>query len=212
MKIKVLVVDDHALLRAGVRQFVSGRPELELVGEAASGRDALKQAEQFCPDLAILDLHLPDMGGLEVAGYLLKALPRIKILMFSGDTKPFHASEALQAGAHGYVLKSAAGEELAEAIATVFQDKAFVSQQLCCDILARTLGRIQGGCRPNIHEREVRLLRLISEGLRNKEIAQEMGLSAKSVEAYRGRLMKKLGCESAAELVLYAVREGIIAS
>lgn len=210
MRIKVLLVDDHALLRGGVRQYVKCREELELVGEAAGGAEGLKQAEELCPDLAIVDLHLPDLPGLEVTRQMLKARPHIKILIFSGDNKPFLVSEALQAGAHGYVLKSAAGEELAEAITTVFEGKTYISPQLCSEILLRTLGKQREASGPNVQDRELRLLRLIAEGLRNKEIATELDLSPKSVETYRGRLMKKLGCESTAELVRYAVREGII--
>jgi DNA-binding NarL/FixJ family response regulator len=212
MKVKLLLVDDHPMLRHGLRQTVAQQPNLILAGEASTGVLALKMARELTPDLVVMDIHLPDMTGIEATRQMLGAQPSIKIVVFSSDTARALVDEALEAGVCGYILKSGAAEELIQAIGLVMQDKLYLSPEVSAGILEdyrRNLVEEPEPAKPVLSEREKQLLRLIAEGRRNKEIPVHMTLGVKSVEAYRSRLMKKLGCSCSAELVRYAIREGI---
>jgi DNA-binding NarL/FixJ family response regulator len=159
-----------------------------------------------------MDIHLPDMNGIEVSRHILNGQPGIKIIVFSSDTVRTLVDEALQIGVCGYLPKSSSVEELIMAIESVMAGKLYLSPEVSGDILAdyrKSLRSDAQPLKPLLSEREKHLLRLIAEGRRNKEISAELGVSIKSVEAYRSRLMKKLGCSSSAELVRYAVRQGI---
>jgi two-component system response regulator NreC len=212
MNVKVLLVDDHPVLRNGLRQAMAQRPDLTVVGEASTGASALEQAAKLTPDLIVLDVHLSDMNGIETARKILGVLPSAKILIFSGDVARPLVDSALQAGAHGYVCKRNAVEDVMQAIDVVMAGKLFFSPEVSAGILEdyrKGLIEAHEQSKPLLSEREVQLLRLIAEGRRNKEIAVQLGISSKSVETYRSRLTKKLGYSSPAELVRYAIREGI---
>lgn len=214
MKVKLLLVDDHPMLRQGLRQTVAQQPKLTLVGEASTGAMALKLAEELSPDVVVMDIHLPDMNGIEVTRQLLSAQPAVKIVMFSGDASRALVDEAVQAGACGYILKRSAVEELMHAIQMVMVGKLYLSPEVSADILEdyrRSLCEEAEPAKPLLTGRDKDLLRLIAEGQRNKEIAVHLAIGTKGVEAYRSRLMKKLDCGSAADLVRYAIREGIVA-
>jgi len=212
MKLRILLVDDHAVLRSGLRQALSQQPSIEVVGEAPTGSQAMALAAELHPDLILMDIHLPDMNGIEVSRHILNGQPGIKIIVFSSDTVRTLVDEALQIGVCGYLPKSSSVEELIMAIESVMAGKLYLSPEVSGDILAdyrKSLRSDAQPLKPLLSEREKHLLRLIAEGRRNKEISAELGVSIKSVEAYRSRLMKKLGCSSSAELVRYAVRQGI---
>lgn len=214
MKSSVLIVDDHPLLRSGLRQTLAQQPGLTVVGEAATGAAAVKQALALRPELVVMDLHLPEVNGVEATRQILAAMPETKIVVFSGDADRPLVDSALEAGACAYILKQSVVEELLQAIHLVTKGKLYLSPEISAGILEeyrRSLVGESGPAKPALSERERQLLKLVAEGRRNKEIAEELNLSANSIETYRARLMKKLGCSSTAELVRYAIREGIAA-
>ncbi len=214
MKINVLIVDDHPLTRAGVRQVLAQNPRFEAVYESSSGAEAIRLAPECRPDVALMDLHMPGISGIEATRSILKSCPAAKIIVLSGDADRLRVDSALQAGACGYLLKQSVLTELLIAIEQVMSGRLYLSPEISAGIISdyrRTLfDKDPGSIRPSISSREVQLLRLISNGARNKEIATELHLSPNSIETYRSRLMKKLGCTSTAALVRYAIREGII--
>jgi DNA-binding NarL/FixJ family response regulator len=213
MKKTLLLIDDHPMLCTGFKQFVRSRPELELVGEAPTGAAGLAYVDQLAPDLVILDVHLPDMDGIEVAKAILLRRPEAKIMIFSGDATPQTVQEALKSGVRGFLLKTTGLEELSKAIEAILAGKLFYCSEVSVDLLEDYRKSLTQGKVASLNvlpERELQLLRLICDGHRTKEIAAQMGLSPKSVETYRMRLMNKLSCRSTAELVRYAIREHII--
>jgi DNA-binding NarL/FixJ family response regulator len=213
MNVKLLLVDDHPLLLGGLSAAMAQQPNLTVVGQAPTGALAMKLARELTPDLVVMDVHLPDMDGIQAARQMLSAVPAIKIVIFSGDATRALVDDALLAGACGYLLKSSDFGELMRAIDLVMEGRLYLSPDVSAGILEDYRKRlVEGpGPKPSLTEREKQLLRLIAEGRRNKEIASQLGITTKSVETYRSRLMKKLGYASAAELVRYAVREGIAA-
>ena len=213
MSLRILVVDDHAMLRGGVRQVIAQQPNFEIVGEASTGAAALEKIAGLAPDLIIMDVHLPDLPGIEVTRQILVRLPQTKIVMFSGDPDRALVDEALEAGACGYICKQGAAEELLAALETVIAGKLYLSPDLTAAILddyRKNLIHDEAPAAPLLSDRESQLLLLVAEGLRNKEIAARLNLSPKSIETYRARLMRKLGCESTADLVRYAIREKLM--
>jgi len=195
-----------------MRQTVSQLPEFTLLGEASNGATALTLAVELKPDLIIMDIHLQDMDGLEVTREILKALPATKIIIFSADLNREIVDKALESGACGYLWKGSAAEELVRAINMVLTGRLYLSPEVSVGILEdyrRALCEKTEPQKPLLSEREKQLLELIAKGRRNKEIAAVLQVSTKSVEAYRSRVMKKLQFSSSAELVRYAIREGI---
>jgi DNA-binding NarL/FixJ family response regulator len=212
MHAKLLIVDDQPMLLHGLRQALSAYSNLTLAGEAKTGEAALKLAGELTPDLVVMAIHLPDINGIEVARQILKAQPSVKILIFTRDANRTLVQEALQVGASGYVLKNGGVEEFIHAIEEVMGGKLFLSAEVSAGIVddyQRSLVGKAGPPKPVLSEREKQLLRLIAEGRRNKEIAAELKLSPNSIETYRARLMKKVGYRNTAQLVRYAIREGI---
>ena len=212
MKTKILVVDDHPMLRSGLRQAMSQQTDFTLAGEASTGAEGLKLAKELELDLVVLDIHLPDMNGIEVARQILAIRPSVKIVIFSSDIVRTVVDEALQAGACGYVSKSSALEELVLAVDSVMAGRLYLSKDVSAGVLEEYRKNLAGNPEPvgmELSEREKKLLRLVAEGRRNKEIATQLGVTPKAIEANRSRLMKKLGVSSSAELVRYAVRQGI---
>jgi DNA-binding NarL/FixJ family response regulator len=214
MNSKLLIVDDHPMLLNGLRQALSEHSNLTLVGAATTGAEALELASELKPDLVVMDIHLPDLNGIEATRQILNKQPSVKVIIFSRDPSHTLVQEALQAGAKGYVLKRGSVKELIDAIAAVMSGEIYLSAKVSAGIVEdyqkRLLATVEPA-KPKLSAREKQLLRLIAEGRRNKEIATEMNLSANSIETYRARLMKKVGYRNSAELVRFAVREGIAA-
>jgi DNA-binding NarL/FixJ family response regulator len=207
-----MLVDDHAMLRSGLRQLVIEQTDLELVGEASNGTKALEVAAEVSPDIILMDIHLPDISGIEVSRQIMARKTGAKIIIFSSNVSRTVLDEALSAGASGYVSKSGAADELIHAITAVLSGKLYISPEVSADILQayrKSLSAEPEPDKPVLSDRDRELMRLVAEGQRNKEIATHLKISIKSVEASRSRLMKKLGCASSAELVRYAIREGI---
>jgi len=208
----LLLCDDHQLFREGLAALLSQqRPDWRLLAQTGDGEEAIRLAETLRPDIAILDLAMPGLSGIEVAGHIHRQSPDTRIVALSmyGDSQ--YRRLMFAAGANGYVLKNEAGSDLLTAIETVLRGERFLSPSLTAESPAPT----RGGRSPELdyatltgREREV--LSLLARGRRTCEIAVELGISVKTVETYRGRLMLKLGIESLTGLVLFAVRAGII--
>jgi len=200
------------MLLNGLRQALSEHSNLTLLGAAATGAEALKLALELTPDLVVMDIHLPDMSGIEATRQILKVQPSVKVLIFNKDANRALVQEALQAGASGYVLKKGKVSELIHAIEAVMGGKLYFSAEVSVGIVEdyqRTLIDKSEPSKPVLSEREKQMLRLIAQGRRNKEIAAKLKLSPNSIETYRARLMKKVGFRNTAELVRFAIREGI---
>ncbi len=215
MNVKVFLVDDHPLFRSGLRQALAQRSGLTVVGEASTGATALTLAVELAPDLILIGGHLPDMDGVEVTRRILEALPSGRILLLARDPARSRVDDALQAGARGYLSKRSTAAELIQAIEMVMAGKLYLSPEVSVSILEdyrKGLVEEPEPLRPSLSDRDKQLLWLVAEGRRNKDIAVEFTISPKAVEAYRSRLMKKLGCSSLAALVRYTIREGIVAA
>jgi DNA-binding NarL/FixJ family response regulator len=210
--ISVLVADDHGFLREGVRSLIERAPDIAICGEAADGREALEQLQKRLPDVAILDIAMPRLGGLEVAETIRTKHPSVKVILLSIHTEAHVIQSAVSLGVDGYVLKSARTDELLEAIRAVVSGGSYFSPPVAREIVAQVRDPRRKGDEPftqlSMREREV--LRLIAEGFSAKEIATDLHISTKTVEAHRTSLMRKLGARKATELVRYAVRHGLI--
>jgi len=212
--ITILLVDDHTILRIGLRLMLQNLPGVKAVKEAGSCPAALEQIAADTPDLVILDAHLPDMDGIEGTRRILAQCPGIKIVMLSGDGNPLLVLEALRAGALAFVNKESSQTELTSAINWVMAGEAYLSPKVTA-MLARHFREnahlpLHGQAKPLLSESEKRLLQMVAQGKRNKEIAGILNVTTNSVEAYRSRLMAKLNCSSPAELTRFAIREGIV--
>jgi len=207
------MVEPHPLTSYGWRRALESQTRLVWRGEFSTGTEAISRAAELQPDLVVMEMHLPDLPGPTVIRQMLAAAPGAKILIFSGDGSPPLVDAALQAGASGYVLKQSPIEELRRAAEWVLAGKRFLSPELGSSLVEQHQKSLTGAAdlRPaGLTEREKNLLRLVAGGQRNKEIAAELKLRVNSVETYRVRLMKKTGCSSTAQLVLYAIRAGLI--
>jgi DNA-binding NarL/FixJ family response regulator len=214
MKARLLVADDHALLRAGLIKLLESLPEVEVVGEAADGDAVLDQAQTCNPDIVLLDIAMPKRNGLEVCAELVRRHPGIKVLMLSMHEEVQYVRRALQNGASGYLLKDSAPDELGTAIGHVCRGQTYLSPS----ITRAMLGDIMGGPVPTeptegtLTPRQREVLKLVAEGLSTKEIARALDLSIKTVDTHRTNLMNQLNIHDLAGLVRYAIRNGIITS
>ncbi len=210
--IRVLLVDDHTLIRAGIRELLQGLSGIEVAGEAGDGHEALLLAEQLQPDVMLLDIGLPGLNGLEVAARLarLESPPRVVIL--SMYTSEEYVLQALRAGAAGYLLKGSAVAELELALRAVVRGETYlspaVSKRVVDEYVSRTSGTADRLAALTPRQREI--LQLVAEGHTSKDIAQQLGLSYRTVETHRNQLMKRLGIHDVTGLVRFAVRVGMV--
>jgi len=214
-KLRILVADDHEVVRAGVRSLLEGQPDCEICGEAVTGRQAVTLAQQLRPDVAIVDISMPELNGLEAARQILKAVPGVQVLILSMHESEELVREILDIGAHGYILKSDAGRELVAAMRALHQHEVFFTSRVAQIALRAHLNkRHSGEAQPSpnspLTPREHEVLQLLAEGGTNKETASALGISVMTVETHRANIMHKLGLHSIAELVHYAVRHKII--
>ncbi len=212
-RLRILLADDHAVLREGLRLLLDGQPDMEVVGEAGDGHAAWHLALQLRPDIVVMDLALPGMDGVEATRRLKGERPDVKILVLTMHQDAGLLQRALRAGAAGFVLKRSAAHALTHAIRAIAQGELYLDPLLAEGAAARLI-REPGlkGLEPrdNLSEREQEVLHLVAAGHTNKEIAAQLGLSAKTVETYKARLMSKLGLHTRAEIVRYAVRRGLL--
>jgi two-component system, NarL family, response regulator NreC len=210
--IRVLIVDDHAVVRAGLKLVLEAAEGIEPVGEAGSARDAIFEARSLKPEVILLDVLMPDQSGLDVIPTLLKENPDVKILVLSMQDDPHYVREALGAGASGYVLKEAADSEVVAAIREVASGGRYVHPELGARLVdAETQERRRAEEDP-LSERESEVLRLLALGHTNQEIAKQLYISVRTAETHRAHIMQKLRLSSRAELVRYALAEGLLDS
>jgi DNA-binding NarL/FixJ family response regulator len=203
-KISVLLVDDHSLVRRGFRRILEDAPDIAVVGEASDGAEAVRMAEQLHPRLIVMDCALPGMNGLDATRRILQKFPEIAILMLSMHSEDTWVHQALDAGARGYILKSAVDMELVTAIRRVAAGEIVLDPQVS---RATTL---KGERNSGLTVRELEVLQLIVAGKSNKEIAIDLDLSANTVAVHRANIMDALGIHKTAELVVYAIRSGLV--
>jgi len=212
MPITILLADDHAILRQGLRRILESYPDFHVVAEAADGVQAVELARELEPDVAILDVAMPKLNGLEALAQILKRVPRTAVLILSMYNDARYVTRALNAGARGYLLKDSVEQDLVEAIQLACQGKPFLSPAVAA-LVERQKSLVASEVEDRyelLTERERQLYQLLAEGKSNKEIASLLNLSLHTVETHRTRIMEKLDVHSSAELVLSAVRRGLV--
>jgi DNA-binding NarL/FixJ family response regulator len=213
MAVRILIADDHKILREGLRAMFGKQVEREIVGEAEDGVSAVRAARELRPDIIILDINMPEMDGIEVTQRLLKELPETKIIALSMFAKRAYVTGMLEAGASGYVLKGGAFSELAKAVDMVLAGEVYLCPHAATILVDRYMERSgnDGSCTSTMQltDREQRVLRLLADGKTTKEMALLINMSSKTVDASRRQIMDKLELNSMADLVKYAIREGL---
>jgi DNA-binding NarL/FixJ family response regulator len=211
-RIRVLIVDDHAILREGVRALLQLQPDLEVVGEAADGRAALAEVERLDPDVVLMDIAMPGLGGIEAALELKKLGRRARVLILSQYEDREYVRRLLKAGVAGYVLKKSAGAELANAIRAAHRGGLVLAPEVARAAMEEGAGAGPGAADPYeaLTDREKQVLKLVAEGLSNKEVADVLGISVKTAMTHREHMMEKLGVHNRTELVRFAIRRGVI--
>lgn len=211
-KLRVLLADDHVVVREGVRALVDAQPDMVVVGDAADGPTALERAAALDPDVVVVDVSLPGMGGAEVTAALVKADPDRRVLALTVHEDRGYLRLLLEAGATGYVLKRAAAAELIQAIRAVAAGGTYIDPALAASVVGRFVRSAPGSApRVELSDREAEVVKMIAHGYSNKEIAGRLGLSVKTVETYKTRSLEKLGLRSRVDIVRYAVLRGWLA-
>lgn len=210
-KLRILLVDDHKVMRDGLKMLISAQPDMEVTGEAGDGLAAWQQAKDSVPDVVVMDVSMPQMGGARATERIKREYPQVKIIALTAHDDRSYVSQLLEAGASGYMLKVAASEDLINAIRVVAAGGIYLDPAVADKVLDSyrrgkpPKGRIQGA---KLAQREEEVLRLIAEGYINKEIAARLSISTKTVETHKARAMEKLGLRSRAALVRYALDQG----
>jgi len=207
--VRVLIVDDHAVVREGIKRIVAGIDEHVVVGEAADAAEACRRVREDAWDLVLLDISLPGRTGLDLLGQLRREHPKLPVLVLSMYPEDQYAARVLRAGASGYLTKESAPEQLATAIGAVTSGGRYVSPGLAVHLASRLDEHWQQPAHETLSNREFTVLRLLAQGRQASEIAQTLSLSVKTVSTYRSRVLKKLGMQTTAELMAYAIREGL---
>jgi two-component system, NarL family, response regulator NreC len=215
--IRILIVDDHAILRAGLRLLINAQPDMEVVSEAMDGKEALWKAREMKPDVALMDITMPKTGGLQALEQLRQVCPHTRILVLTMHDDPAYARWVLAAGGLGYVVKRAADSDLLAAIRVVYRGRTFVDPTLAGSLVQELLGKQasagpadRGVSRILLSPREREVLRLLAQGYTNQQAAKWILVSVKTVETYRARIAQKLGLHSRAELTRYALESGLL--
>lgn len=214
-KLGVLVADDHAVVRDGIRQLLLGHPAMELVGEAVDGKDVVCKAKQLTPDIVLLDIAMPGLNGLEVLPLLKEALPKSRVVILSMYDKEAYVHRALCAGAMGYVLKTDPGKEVTDAILRVASGQYYLSAKLNAEVIRKYLNPVQEkdsatSGYDRLTEREQQIFRLMVEGFPTKDMARMLYLSPRTVEKHRSNIARKLDIHDPMAMVRYAVKIGVV--
>jgi DNA-binding NarL/FixJ family response regulator len=212
MPLRILVVDDHAVVRRGVRSLLESHDGWDVCGEATTGRDAVEQSRRLRPDVVVMDLSLPELNGLDATRQILKDAPETEVLVLTMHQSEELARDVLQAGARGYVLKSDADENLIAAVENLQQHKPFLTPTVTEFVLDGYIrdGADQDAARGAVTAREREIIQLIAEGKSNKNAASALSISVKTIEAHRANIMRKLHLRSVSDLVRYAIRNKMV--
>jgi len=214
MSIKVLLVDDHALIREGLQSLLEKQPDMQVVGEAEDGRRAKELVSELSPDIVIMDVTMPRLSGIEATRQITAEFPSVRIIALSIHSQRRFVADMLSAGAAGYILKECLFDELVQAIQTVAAGGRYLSPRITDVVVDDYVERLSGGAESpleSLTSREREVLQLVAEGKSSKQIAVELHISTKTIEANRRQIMEKLDMHSVAELTKYAIREGITA-
>ena len=210
MKIRVLLAEDHRMVREALRETLTNLPDIEVVGEAGNAKVALELALELAPDVVVLDIGLPDLNGMEVAARLRQSGNPARIVALSAYSDKRFVVEMLRSGATAYVTKSSAGTELVRAIRAVAAGQSYFCPEVAGALVSELRDGLLAGDAPRLARREREVLRLIADGLRSLAIAEQLHMAVATVEVHRRNLMRKLGLHTIAELTKYAIREGIV--
>jgi two-component system response regulator NreC len=212
-KIKVLIADDHTILRQGIKALLDNQAGIEVIGEAKDGREALTLIEHLLPDVILMDIAMPGLNGLEATRRIKKKFPKIKVLVLTMYTNEEYVFQILKAGANGYLVKETAFQDLISAIQAVYRDEAFMSPSISKKVINRYTQRVRDANETTgdmLTTREREILQLIAEGCSSKKIAEALFISPKTVETHRTHIMDKLNIHNRTDLVKYAIRKGIV--
>ncbi len=210
-RIRILLADDHAVLRAGLRALLAAQADLEVVGEASDGREAIRLTQSLRPDVVVMDIGMPGVSGIDATALIKHDLPAAKVLILSMHDDRGYLRQVLRAGASGYVLKRAAATELLAAIRAAARGEVFLDPALAKALVDEVVEPKTAGSEiPALSDREREVLRLIAHGHTNQQVADRLCIGVKSVETYKARLMEKLGLKGRAELVRYALQHGLL--
>src|SRR4051794_19574049 len=207
--LRILLADDHAMVRQGFRLILSAQPDMEIVGEAGNGDEAVNMTTKLQPDLVVMDVAMPELNGIEATRKITAGSPRTRVLALSMHKDSVYVREILRAGAKGYLLKDAADHDLLSAVRSVFRGEGYLSPAVSEAVLTDYRKHVTNPI-DLLTSREREVLQHIAEGRTNKEIANTLNLSVYTVEAHRGRIMEKLNLHSTSELVRFALRNGLI--
>lgn len=214
MKIRILLADDHTILRAGLKMMLNAQPDMEVIGEAQDGRQAIQEAQRLQPDVILMDITMPDLNGIEATRQIKRVLAEVKILVLTMHENDEYVFQALRAGASGYMLKEAADTELITAIHVIKSGQFYLSPTAQSVVVGDYLQRVRTGeerdSYSSLTEREREILKLVAEGHTNNQIAERLIISPKTVDTHRTHVMDKLNLHSRAELVKYAMRRGLL--
>ncbi len=212
--VRILLADDHKVVRQGTRALLSAIPEWEIVGEADNGRDAVSLTAELKPDIVILDISMPELNGLDATRQIKKKSPETEVLIFTGQETEELVHDVFDSGARSYIMKTDAADHLIDAIKALSEHKHFFTSRISEIVFARYIqekGTLEGAPeKSRITDREREIVQLLAEGKSSKEIATILGISVRTVETHRAAIMKKLGLKSFSELIRYAVRNKII--
>jgi DNA-binding NarL/FixJ family response regulator len=209
---RVILVEDHVVVRQGLRALLADEPDIEIVGEASNGREALQRVQELQPDLALMDISMPSLNGIEATRQIRQQYPEVRIVILSMHTNEEFVFQVLQAGASGYVLKHSDSSEILMAIRAALAGGSFLSPQISRAVIDDYVRRGEdpgrGSKLDQITPREREVLQLLAEGLSNQAIARQLSISVKTVESHRSSIMSKLGLSNKTELVRFALRQG----
>ncbi|HLH41398.1 MAG TPA: response regulator transcription factor [Bryobacteraceae bacterium] len=207
--IRILLADDHALVRQGFRMILEAQPDMEIVGQAGNGREAVELASKLYPDVAVIDVAMPELNGIEATRRIATVSPRTRVLALSMHKDSMYVREILRAGARGYLLKDSGDADLVAAVRSVAKGDGYISPSVSGAVLSDYRRHVSDPL-DLLTSREREVLQMIAEGKTNKEIATSLNLSVYTVEAHRGRVMEKLNLHSTGELVRFALKNGLI--
>jgi len=207
-RVRILLADDHTIVRQGLKLILSAHADLEVIGEAANGREAVELADKLRPDVVLMDVQMPELNGIEATRKMAAAHPRIRILVLSMHKESVYVREILKAGARGYILKDAIDTELLNAVRSLARGDGYISPAVASALNEKLKDPSNPVDSLSAREREVLLL--IAEGKTNKEIATKLNLSVYTVDSHRGKIMEKLNLHSAGELVRFAIKHGLV--